>query len=201
MPQPTAEVNPLPAAAGFVLAGGKSSRMGRDKALLMLNGEPLIAHALRSLGAVCAEVAIAGATSDLAPYGRVIRDLTPGSGPLSGVVSALNQTMYDWNLFLAVDVPAVPATVWQQILAVAATGASPTVMASSGGFVHPLCAAFHRSTLQHLSREHEAGRYKLKLAAAAAGPVTYVTFLQHDWFRNINTPEEFAEISQDSRIR
>ncbi len=175
--------------------------MGRDKALLVLNGEPLIAHALRSLGAVCAEVAIAGATSDLAPYGRVIPDLAPGSGPLSGVVSALSQTLNDWNLFLAVDVPAVPETVWQQILAVAAAGSSPVVMASSGGFVHPLCAAFHRTTLQALSHELEAGRFKLKLAASVAGSITHVTFRQHHWFQNINTPEEFEQISQHPRIQ
>ncbi len=101
---------------GFVLAGGRSTRMGRDKALLELEGETLVARGLRTLGEVCAEVAIAGGAEELRRFGRVIPDGLPGCGPLGGIVAALEQTLFEWNLFLAVDVPFVPRAVWARLI-------------------------------------------------------------------------------------
>jgi molybdopterin-guanine dinucleotide biosynthesis protein A len=105
--------------AGYVLAGGRSTRMGRDKALLILDGETLVQRALRTLAEVCDEVAIAGGAPHLAQFGRLIPDPIPDSGPLAGIVAALEQSTHEWNLFLAVDVPFVPREAWLQILAVA----------------------------------------------------------------------------------
>ena len=82
--------------------------MGQDKALLTLGGEPLVKIAARKLKAVCAEVAIAGGAEELARFGRVIPDNWPGCGPLGGIVSALEQSSFEWNLFLPVDAPFVP---------------------------------------------------------------------------------------------
>ena len=97
---------------GYVLAGGRSSRMGRDKALLELAGKPLIEHAVTKLRRVCAEVHIlAGAEGEhagLARYAPLVHDLHPGCGPISGIEAALTHTTHDWNLILAVDVPFLP---------------------------------------------------------------------------------------------
>ena len=180
-------------AAGFVLAGGQSTRMGRNKALLMLNGELLIVRALTALAEVCAETAIAGGAPELAAYGRLIPDHTPGCGPLGGLVAALEQTAYDWNLFVPVDVPFVPAAVWQVLLARADQSPHAVcIMARAAGQVQPLCAAYARRAAPGLRRHLDAGLWKVTAAIASVGPVLYCDFEDEAWFRNLNTPEDFA---------
>lgn len=179
---------------GFVVAGGKSSRMGRDKALLNLDGETLIARALRKLRYVCAEAAIAGGGADLAGFGRVIPDEMPGCGPLGGIVAALEQSAYEWNLFLAVDMPFVPESALRALLA-AAGGSEMILLAQADGYIQPLCGVYSRRALPVLRAELEAGRLKLKDAAVATGGCRYVQMGKVGWFRNLNTPEEFRAAS------
>ncbi len=175
-----------------MLAGGKSSRMGQDKALLELDGETLAARALRKLRCVCAEVAIAGGAADRARFGRVIEDVRPGLGPLGGIVSALEQTAHEWNLFLAVDMPFVPDAALRRLL-LAAGGPAAVALAVADGRVQPLCGVYSRRALPGLRAELQAGRLKVKDAVASLGDVAYVPFEKLDWFRNVNTPAEFAE--------
>jgi molybdenum cofactor guanylyltransferase len=180
-------------AAGFVLAGGRSSRMGQNKSLLMLGGEPLVARAIRKLSQVCAEVAIAGGTKELLPFGRLIPDENPGCGPLGGIVAALEQSSFEWNLFLAVDAPFVPVSVLKSLLNVAAGSGDVCAMVRSQDLLQPLCAAYSRRALDVLKKELAAGRWKVMRAIEAAGPVQFLDIEDSSWFINLNTPEDFAE--------
>jgi molybdopterin-guanine dinucleotide biosynthesis protein A len=180
-------------AAGFLLAGGRSSRMGRDKALLTLGGEPLVKIGLEKLRVVCDEVAIAGGTKDLAHFGRVIFDKHAGCGPLGGIVAALDQSSREWNLFLPVDAPFVPIACLKLLLLMTADLPSVCVMARVGGQAQPLCAVYSRSALGVLERELNEGRWKVTEAIEAAGRVKLVDFEDAGWFANLNTPEEFAK--------
>ena len=164
--------------------------MGRDKALLELDGETLIELALRKLVAVCAEVAIAGGSAELERFGWVIADGTPGRGPLGGIVAALEQSVFECNLFLAVDMPFVPVEALRALVAVAG-GAEMVVLAQAEGYIQPLCGVYSRRALPLLRNELAAGRLKMKNAVAATGAVAYVQFAELGWFRNLNTPEEF----------
>ncbi len=184
-----------PEVAGFVLAGGKSSRMGRDKAQLKLDGETLAARAVRKLRYVCAEVAIAGDTQDLRFLARVIPDESPGSGPLGGVVTALAQSPYPWNLFLAVDMPFVPEGVLRTLIAEATPSSSMIVLAEAYGIVQPLCGLYAKEALPALRIELAAGRLKMKNAVAATASVRMVPFADLAWFRNLNTPEDYRAAS------
>ncbi len=94
--------------SGYVLAGGKSSRMGRDKALLELAGKPLVLRAVEKLQQVCAEVSILGNREELAAYAPLVRDLHEGCGPLGGIEAALAHSTKAWNLLMAVDMPFLP---------------------------------------------------------------------------------------------
>jgi molybdopterin-guanine dinucleotide biosynthesis protein A len=180
-------------AAGFVLAGGRSSRMGKDKALLMLGGEPLIARGVRKLSRVCAEVAIAGGSEDLALFGHVISDKSPDCGPLSGIVAALEQSSFEWNLFLAVDTPFVPVSALKALLSRATGFTGVCVMARAQGMMQPLCAVYSRRALEALEQELAAGRWKVTRAIEVAGSVKFMDFDDASWFANLNTPEDFAD--------
>ena len=82
----------LAGAAGFVLAGGRSSRMGTDKALMLLGGRPLIAHALDILRGAGLSASLAGARAGLERFAQVVADEEPDRGPLGGICSALAMT-------------------------------------------------------------------------------------------------------------
>jgi molybdopterin-guanine dinucleotide biosynthesis protein A len=97
--------------SGYVLAGGRSSRMGTDKAFLQLAGKPLIAHAVAKLRRICADVHILGSSPALADYAPLVPDLHLDCGPVGGIEAALAHSPRDWNLILPVDVPFLPATV------------------------------------------------------------------------------------------
>ena len=182
----------IPPFAGFVLAGGQSTRMGTNKALLKLGGETLVERGLRVMGEVCAEVAIAGGGPELERFGRVIRDEVKGCGPLSGLVAALEQSAYEWNAFVPVDVPFVPSSVWTHLMAWADGSEAGSVWVQVNGVEQPLCGVYARAIAPSLRKSLAAGQLKVSSALALAGPVHLVKFTESDWFRNVNTPEEFA---------
>jgi molybdenum cofactor guanylyltransferase len=129
----------------FVLAGGRSRRMGSDKALLEWRGLPLIEHSLETLRGVAATVRIVGDRDDLARFAPVVHDTFPGSGPLGAIHAALAASTRDWNVFLPVDLPLLPAgfPAWM-LERVALTEAVATIPIAAGMY-QPLCAVYHRA--------------------------------------------------------
>ena len=185
-------------AAGFLLAGGQSSRMGSDKALLTLGGRSLVERGLQTLGTVCAEVAILSSNPELELFGRLIPDALPGCGPLGGIVAALESSEFAWNLVLAVDVPFLPVAALKMLLFAAATSQSMAVIPEVGGQPQPLCALYAKAAAPVLRKELEAGHWKVTAAIKAAGEVTFAPFHRAEWFRNLNTPADFAEAEESS---
>lgn len=102
--------------SGYALAGGRSSRMGSDKALIDLAGKPLIEHAVTKLRRICADVFILSSSRAHARFAPIVPDIHQGCGPLGGVEAALLHSSHDWNLFLPVDMPFVPTTLlWNRV--------------------------------------------------------------------------------------
>jgi molybdopterin-guanine dinucleotide biosynthesis protein A len=99
------EIQPI---GGYVLAGGRSSRMGQDKAMLLLDGRPLVEHAVVKLKRLCAKVSILANTRALESYARIVPDNVSGYGPLGGIEAALRDSEFAWNLILPVDMPFLP---------------------------------------------------------------------------------------------
>jgi len=93
---------------GFVLAGGKSSRMGTDKALLKFRGRPLVEIAVEKLRGFCVEVSIAGNRDDLSRFAPVVREERLDCGPAAGIEAGLGASRQEWAMFVPVDVPLVP---------------------------------------------------------------------------------------------
>lgn len=182
------------AASGFLLAGGRSSRMGRDKALLQLGGRRLIEIGLEKLRVVCRDVRLVGGQPELARFGvPVVPDAIPGCGPLGGIVAGLQASASEWNLFLAVDAPFVPVEVLTRLLAAPEDDGALCVLAEVSGWPQPLAGIYAKAALPAMRSELEASRYKVLAAIQAAGPVRLLRFEQEEWFRNLNTPQEFAD--------
>ena len=197
---------------GFVLAGGRSTRMGADKALLHYAGRPLIEHAVESLKAVGLEPHIVGVRPDLTAFAPVIEDLHPGCGPLGGIEAALASSGSEWNLFLPVDLPLLPHIFLRYLMERSAiTGASATIPTVAGK-QNPLCAVYRRDLLEGIRKSLEAGDFKvMRCIENAVGRSTSDCFgveavaatrddwpmnppLRH-WFQNLNTPADLALVS------
>lgn len=153
---------------GFVLAGGQSRRMGRDKAGIEWGRETLLTHGLKRMRDAFPEVIILGPSSS--DSFRSLRDKFANCGPLAGIHSGLHHSKTDWNFFLAVDMPLVPTALLQFIaskcgpsyLAVVPEAPVPGLdvpdlesrSASNGTSrrLQPVCAAYHRALLPVLER-------------------------------------------------
>lgn len=179
---------PSEACGGYVLAGGKSSRMGQNKALLEVMGEPLVAIMVRSLAAVAQGVTVVGDPQIYAGLGfPVIPDHYPGCGPLAGIHAVLRHTPYDWNLIAACDMPA-PEGIWTELLC-QPRHAFDCVLPVSGGRLEPLGALYHRRCLPSIEAALAAGTYKV--SQAIAGLRLLRVEFPAGAFRNLNTPEEW----------
>ena len=98
----------------IVLAGGRSRRMGRPKALLEHEGVPLVVWILRRVEPLCQQQLLAGGTKNIPaavhqsmPDVKVVTDAFPGAGPLAGLQAGLAAGSTDANLLLACDLPAL----------------------------------------------------------------------------------------------
>jgi molybdopterin-guanine dinucleotide biosynthesis protein A len=136
--------------------------MGRDKAMLPFQGQPLVAHAVGQLRAAGCAAIIAGARPDLADYAPVVEDLHPGCGPLGGIEAALAAAQYSQAvLFLPVDLPLLPVSFLRLLLERARqTGALATVP-MLGGWPQPLCAVYGTPLLCGITPALDAGEYKV----------------------------------------
>jgi molybdenum cofactor guanylyltransferase len=139
--------NHLAGITGVILAGGRSSRMGKDKAALVLDGRPLIARVVERLRQALDSAFIVGA-EDLAalqPGAPIIPDERPGLGPLGGMATALAAAHTEWIFLVACDMPFIqPALVRHMAaIALAAPQAQAVALRSPGG-LEPLHAAYRR---------------------------------------------------------
>jgi molybdopterin-guanine dinucleotide biosynthesis protein A len=100
------------------MAGGRSSRLGRDKALLEVAGETLLARAVRTLAQVCDEVLVVGQAerTALVPGVRVVPDERPGIGPLGGIATGLRAMTGDRLLAVATDMPLLSLPLLRHLL-------------------------------------------------------------------------------------
>jgi molybdopterin-guanine dinucleotide biosynthesis protein A len=156
---------PQPPVGGYVLAGGRSSRMGRDKALLELAGKPLVEHALVKLRRICRDVAILSNNDALTRFGPVVKDLHPGCGPMSGLEAALAHTVHDWNLILPVDLPFPPTAFlhgWiNMTLGHAKRYGTRVGLFDVDGVPQPTLIMLHREIAPYLTIAIAQGRYSL----------------------------------------
>lgn len=202
----------------FILAGGKSTRMGRDKAMLVFRGKPLIAHAIENLRSLDLDPRICGSRADLVDFAPVLSDRIPGCGPLGGIEAALSITGSDLNLFLPVDLPDLPRAFLRWMMARAENSGAIATIPWWGGRPEPLCAIYHRALAGGVRRALESGQYKvmaaLNAAAASLGEAMDVfqvesiaaalpagvwpgkPALRH-WFRNLNAPVDL-ELAADA---
>ena len=191
----------------FVLAGGKSTRMGRDKALLEFRGRTLLTNAIELGRAVTDEVKIVGDPTKFAEFGTVVEDIYPGRGPLGGIHAALKSSGTQLNLMVGVDLPLLEARFLKHLIASAAQSGAVVTVPRVGVHYEPLCAVYRTEFVAPAEQALVAGRNKVD-AVFTGLPVHTVDdeeLAQHNFsqsmFRNVNTPEDWKLAQEEFERR
>ncbi|HTB97812.1 MAG TPA: molybdenum cofactor guanylyltransferase, partial [Terracidiphilus sp.] len=154
--------------AAFVLAGGKSTRMGTDKAFVTLDGSTLVARALDVARAVTSDVRIVGEPRRFAAFAPVVEDEFPGCGPLGGIHAALRSSGRDLNVIVAVDLPFISSALLQFLINRARDSAAVVIVPRTVQGWQPLCAIYRREFANLADTALRAGRYKVDALFAEA---------------------------------
>jgi molybdopterin-guanine dinucleotide biosynthesis protein A len=189
--------------------------MGRDKALLAINGHPLVVHALDLFRSLDLSPRICGSRLDLARFVEIVPDNFPQCGPLAGIEAALAVSDSELNLFVPVDLPGLPHEFLRWMMTRAERSQAVATIPRYGGRTQPLCAVYSRRLLDGLRRSLAVGDFKVMVAlreaaaslreaidefdvesvASALSPAEWPSHSPlADWFRNANTPADYESL-------
>lgn len=180
---------------GAVLTGGYASRMGRDKALLPIEGVPMATHVARAmLEAGAREVfAVGGDAATLGALGlRIIPDQDPHEGPLAGIIAALRDASEEVVVVTACDMPWIRKRHVTGI--VEGLGRCDAAMSAADGQLQPLHTAWNRATLQKLEASFLLGE-RSALRAIRDLDYSVVDFGAGSWSIDLDTPGDVASAS------
>lgn len=176
-------------AAGFILAGGLSRRMGRDKALLAFRGSTLLEHVAARAAEVAGPITIVGPPERYSHLGYpVIADRHPGAGPLAGIEVALLSSSSDRALILACDMPDIPLDLLQSLLA---ESGDCVITRTGDGRLNPLCAVWSKALLPAIQEALASGQGKVLDCLKGAD----VKEIAWPVLENANTPDEWTKVA------
>jgi molybdopterin-guanine dinucleotide biosynthesis protein A len=186
--------------AGVILAGGLSTRYGRNKAFLQIGGVRLIEHIAEEMKKVFTRVILVTNQKRDFEYLKlpIVEDLIKGLGPIGGIYTGLSSISEQAGFFVACDMPLLHEGLIRYMVELIDNHA--VVVPSIGEWVEPLHALYARSCVEPIKGLIDEKRYQVRLFYDRAS-VRYVKedeirrFCSPDEvFLNINTPEEFARI-------
>ena len=186
--------------AGFVLAGGQSSRMGRDKALLEIDGVTLIVRAVKLVQAVLDEPTVIASKAGYESLGlRMVPDDFPGYGPLAGIATALHISQKPWNLVIACDLPYLTKAWLEYLIERASHSDADAVVPMNVRGPEPLCAMYHKNAEQRIRTGVQGGIRKVtdsfgNLRVEHVEPDQWKAFASGGLlFKNVNSPTDYKE--------
>ena len=185
---------------GFILAGGSSTRMGRDKALLEIGGVPLLVRTARLLEPLVASVTVVGTPARYAGLGlRAVPDDYPaGTGPLGGIATALRISTAEWNLVVGCDLPYLSAEWLDWLIARALGFRADAVVPETPQGLEPLCAMYRSRCAATLATAIAKGVRKVtdgfaELAMERITPADWGARGSAFLFTNMNAPQDYEE--------
>jgi molybdenum cofactor guanylyltransferase len=179
---------------GFVLAGGKSRRMGTDKGNVGIDGKPMVSYSVEALKEICNSITILANNDSYHSLGYPVhKDIITDSGPLAGIHTGLSISKTDLNIFVSCDSPFVTTDLLLYLVEHAA--GFDAVVPSNNGTINPLIAVYKKSCLNLF--ENRLTKGMLKVTDAIKDVNTKIIELNsekqkfnNNILANINTPDE-----------
>jgi molybdenum cofactor guanylyltransferase len=196
---------------GYILAGGKSRRMGEDKAFLEFGGKTFVERAINSLSAVCENVKIVLNDAEiepiihsLLPNVSLVFDIFKNRGALGGIHAALTDCETEFAIILACDLPLVDSKVMEK-LAEIAVNANETIAAivpkQNDGRLQPLCAIYRKSNclakLEEFFEKNESVSARDLIFGVENRIISFEDLSEsEDIFTNVNEREDFEIVKK-----
>lgn len=186
---------------GIILSGGKSIRMGTDKALLKLGDKSLIETAIDICKPVCTSIIISSNNPEHGKFGYpVIADDLQDCGPIGGIYSSLKHSETEWNFVISVDAPFVTTPFIRYLIS--EIGGSTAVIPFHDKGMEPLIGLYHKNSLPEIEKMLKSGIYKMVhlINALDTKLVNAQNCIEKypDLFRNLNSPEDFNKREQNN---
>ncbi|WP_423128218.1 molybdenum cofactor guanylyltransferase [Gaoshiqia sp. Z1-71] len=180
---------------GIILAGGKSSRMGTDKALISFNGKKLIEYSISVMREICQHILISANNPGYRDFGYpVVFDHFVEIGPLAGLEAGLRHSKSRINLVVPCDTPFLSAYLFKDILS-----HSPfhdaVVPVQKNGKIEPLTAYYSKKIQPALIRQINQGDYKMQNLLKLVN-TKYIILNDNNLLNNLNTPGDLAALTQ-----
>jgi molybdopterin-guanine dinucleotide biosynthesis protein A len=193
-----------PMSSAILLAGGESKRLGRDKSLLMIEGQPLVAHTAHKLAALSDDLILV--TNHPERYGplnlpvRLVPDERPGVGALMGLYSGLNAARYPWAVVVACDMPFLSLPLLRHMLTL--LGDCDLAIPRLDEMLEPLHAVYSKACLPPMARMLDQNRRRI----VSFFPEVRVCYVErqvverfdarHLSFFNVNTWQDWTRAQQ-----
>ena len=187
---------------GIILAGGSSSRLGRDKASEPVNGRPLLQWVAERLEQVAAEIVVVRAAGQRLPSIetrkplKTAEDILPGRGPLAGIHSGLQSASHELSIAVGCDMPLLCVPLLRHLCELAE--GYDVVMPTRGGQPQPLHTVYRRSCVEAIGEELRAGRLKV-ISFLGAVRVRYV--VEDEWTRYDREGLSFFNVNTEKDLR
>lgn len=186
----------------LLLAGGKSRRMGQNKALLTYKNKSFLERVLDSVASFDEVLIMANDKEAYAHLGvKVVEDVFPGCGPMSGLHAGLKAARNETCLLLPCDMPHIDEAVTEYMTSHIEDGFDAIIPKTKDGKKHPLLGIYHKKMLSKVEQSLQNNHYKMKRLLDEV-KVKYVA-LDETYFdtekvlANVNTPEELSKLKRD----
>jgi molybdopterin-guanine dinucleotide biosynthesis protein A len=182
---------------GYVLAGGKSSRMGQDKGLMPFGNHALVEYSIFALRGLVDHLFLVTANTDYERFNLpLVVDTIKDLGPAGGILTALQHTDSELNIVLSCDMPFMQSR-WIKNLLEQRNDATICIY-THDGFIEPMCGVYSKKALPSWQTAVQSGTRKLEYLLEKCD-AHYVPFLgdgEMSPFANLNTPEAFTTFSK-----
>jgi len=176
---------------GIIIAGGKSSRIGTDKAFISYNNKMLIEYAISVIKPIADTIIISSNTPEKIKKFKVITDIYKNIGPVAGLYSCLKASQTDVNIVIPCDTPQLTTALYKQMLSEFQKykNLDAVVPRLPDGKVEPLIAVYSKKILPEIEKSIAVDDYKLVNLLSKIN-TKYVDITDIEQFKNINTPAD-----------
>ena len=190
-------------ATGIILAGGKSSRMGEDKGLVLLNGKPMIQYVIEALKEVVSNIIIISNNASYNKFGvPVYSDIIKNKGPVGGIYTGLYHSTTELNFCISCDVPMVSSDFIFWLLN--KSGNASITLPMCKDKVHQMIGVYSKQVLSYFKESAE--KEHLKLSQVNKNMACKIIDIEKEYanfdeliFSNINTKNELTSIAHESK--
>ncbi len=177
----------------IIIAGGSSSRMGQDKDMLPIDGQPMIKHICDQLRRHFNQILISSNNTSKHSFldVEVVADKVSGQGPLMGIAAALKASVNDLNFVIACDIPQVNVALMKTMLR-EAHDYDAVVPATGPSQYEPLFAVYRKSVLPAIEDALSSGNNRI-MDALSCCRVKYIDLAGAGRLKNLNTMNDYWE--------